>query len=365
MSTSVPLRLGMVGCGGISHAHGNAAKKAPRTARFAACCDVREDAARNWAAQYGCERSYTDYEEMIRKESLDGLYLATWPNQHREQVERCLAAGARNILCEKALTLTGQEAVAIWEMVAARNAFLMEGFMYRHHPAIRKIERLLASGELGPADNVRAAFSAFDPEHESPTDPNRNWRQRRECGGGVPYDFACYAVNACGRFAGGLPVRAFALGTLGKYETLSRLHGIIEYANGCVGIIESSKRTSFSQELQVSCADGILNLPIAWTIPGDVTIRETRSPVWSHPLHSGYAVAAADSYQLQLENFADVIRGQGTPVLPLVQSVVNTFVLEALVSSALEKRAVEIELPTGIRQAFVVESAFTKLVPAR
>ena len=37
--------------------------------------------------------------------------------------------------------------------------------------------------------------------------------------------------------------------------------------------------------------------------------------------------------ELQVENFAAVIRGQAKPVIPLVQSVVNTFVLEALVKS--------------------------------
>ena len=39
------LRLGIVGCGGISHAHGRAAQ-ALDDVRIAACCDVREDVYR-------------------------------------------------------------------------------------------------------------------------------------------------------------------------------------------------------------------------------------------------------------------------------------------------------------------------------
>jgi predicted dehydrogenase len=47
-----------------------------------------------------------DYRQMVRKERSDGVLLATWPNQHREQIEQCLAAAVKRILCEKALTLT-------------------------------------------------------------------------------------------------------------------------------------------------------------------------------------------------------------------------------------------------------------------
>ena len=111
------VKLGMVGCGGISHHHAQAAMKmtGANTVAFIACCDIREEVARSWADQYGCDGVYTDYERMIGEEDLDGVLLATWPIQHRDQIERCLAAGAGNILCEKALTLTGDEAVEIWD----------------------------------------------------------------------------------------------------------------------------------------------------------------------------------------------------------------------------------------------------------
>jgi len=346
------IRLGLIGCGGISHFHARAAKNSRHAIRFVACCDIRPDAAEAWAKQCGCERFCTDFEAMLRTERLHGVLLATWPNQHREQIERCLAAGARNILCEKALTLTGKEAAEILTMANAANAFVMEGFMYRHHPAIRKLETILATGELGPVDNVRAAFHSFDPEMEPGDSPNRNWRQRRECGGGIPYDLACYAVNACGHFTGSVPARAFASGNVSpKYGTVNRLYGMIEYANGTVGIIESSKKSSFNQELQVTCANGILHVPVAWTLYDASAIRQFRCESCGTLLTDTYAIRQADAYQLQLENFAAVIRGQEKPVVPLAQSVANTFAVEALVTSLLEKRIVDVNVPASVAKA--------------
>jgi predicted dehydrogenase len=350
---SEPLKLGMVGCGDISHAHGNAAARIPRLVRFVAACDLRREAAEAWAARYGAERCYTDYEEMVRAEPLDGVLLATWPNQHREQIERCLAAGARGILCEKALTLTGQEAAEIWQLVTAAGATLMEGFMYRHHPAVRKLERLVAAGEIGPVDNVRAVFNAYDPEGAPGDDASRNWRQRKECGGGVPYDFACYAVNACGHFTGGLPVRVFATGAASeRYDTISRLYGLIEYDNGCVGSVESTKKADFNQELAISGPAGILYLPISWTTYHDITLERRHSAEWGRVMVDTWAVRAADAYQAQLENFAAAISGEAAPTMPLIQSVVNTFAVEALVTSLLERRIVEIDIPAQVAAAF-------------
>jgi predicted dehydrogenase len=342
------VNLGIVGCGDISIFHGNALQNIPN-ARFSACADLDERRAKGWAEKYGCHHSYTDYLKMIREEQLDGVLLATWPNQHPEQISQCAGAGVKNILCEKSLALTGSEAVGINRIVQKNGMFLMEGFMYRHHPAIKQLEKIIAQGEIGRVDNVRAVFSDFDPEQESAQDMERNWRQRKDRGGGIPYDFACYAVNACGYFSGGLPVRAYATGGISeKYDVINRLYGMIEYDNGCVGIIESSKKSSFSEELQISCANGILNLPLSWTIYDEVRIRQTYRSEWAHVHENTYGIQKTDSYQKELENFVGVITGTQKPGMPLNETLVNIFVIEALVNSLLTRQIVEIKLPAEI-----------------
>ena len=356
MSVADPIKLGLVGCGGISQAHAKAAQNSSGKVRFTACCDIRLDAAQSWAETHGCPHAYTDYVEMVRTEQLDGVLLATWPNQHREQIANCLAAGVRNILCEKALCLTGQEATEIWNLVRQYGVIVMEGFMFRHHPAIRRLERELAAGELGPVDSVRADFSAFDAEAAAAADANRNWRQRKECGGGIPYDFACYCVNACGHFAGAVSRRVYCRGGISPvYDTINRMHALIEYDNGCVGYVESSKKADLSQRLEIVCAHGRLVLPISWTVYGEAEIQDQRSSGWVEYRQTSHAVPRADAYQLQLENFAAVIRDGARPVMPLLESVVNAFTMEALVTSLQETRPVEIRLPQEIADAISKE----------
>jgi predicted dehydrogenase len=168
MASAQPLRIGIVGCGGISerHAHGAAATDA---VSIVACCDVRPDIAQEWSRRHGCERAYADYLTMVREHELDAVLIATWPNLHRDQVLGCLEAGARSILCEKSLALTGVEAIEIWTAAGEAGALVVEGFMYRHHPAIAGIDELLAAGSVGQLDNIWAAFSLFDPAESEAT----------------------------------------------------------------------------------------------------------------------------------------------------------------------------------------------------
>jgi predicted dehydrogenase len=322
-----PFRFGIVGCGGISHAHGHAARTTD-VATITACCDIREDTAKEWAAEYGCTGVYTDYREMIRNEDMDGVLLATWPNQHREQC------------------LTGREAVEIYSIIKEAGATLMEAFMYRHHPAIAAVEKLVADGKCGAIDSVRADFSSFDPETVSGDDPNRNWRQKKECGGGIPYDFACYCVNACNHFMPSAPKRVQATGSVSReYDTINRVYALVEYEGGQTALIESSKKASDSQELQVIGKGGRISLPIAWTIPDDIVVTTTTPTGWVTFVSEEVNVTKDDPYRLQMENFVAMVTKGAAPGVPLEDSIVNTFTLEAIVTSILEKRPVDIDLP--------------------
>jgi predicted dehydrogenase len=344
-----PIRIGIVGCGGISERHGDAARGCAEAA-FVACCDVRPELAEAWARRYGCEAAYADYRAMVREHDLDAVLLATWPVQHREQILGCLEGGARHILCEKSLTLTAAEALEVWTAAREVGALVVEAFMYRHHPAVAKLDELVAAGAIGELDNVRAAFSLLDPEEASPEDPARDWRQRHELGGGVPWDLACYCIDACNHFAPGLPRSALALAASSeRYGTVNRLYGLIDYEGGAVGQIESSKRSDFDHELDLSGSHGRLLLPVAWRIEDVVEVRLSRSSGWGAFETVSHVVDVVDPYRLQLERFADAVRGAAPPLPELVDSVVDALTLDALLTSAAERTAIPIDVPPSLR----------------
>jgi D-xylose 1-dehydrogenase (NADP+, D-xylono-1,5-lactone-forming) len=342
-----PVRIGLAGCGGISHSHARAASNIPDV-EIVACCDVRAEVAEAWAARYGCERAYADLDAMLDHD-LDAVLLSTWPSQHHDQVLRVLDAGVRNVLCEKALATTGRDAYEIWSVARRSGALLVEAFMYRHHPGTGALERRLSDGDLGDVAHVRATFTSFDPEDADPDDPTRDWRERPECGGGVPFDLTCYGVDSCNHFNPGLPVRVSALGgTSARYRTVDRLYAVIEYSRGTFGVIESSRRGGFGQGISVTCAGGHLFLPETWIVEGPTELCERRSEGWSTVSTRSIPIAEADFYGLQLEHFAAAVRGNEAPRIDLAESVVGIFTIQAALESMASGRAVEIDLPKDV-----------------
>lgn len=343
-----PVRLGIVGCGGISERHARAAAVSEEVA-FVACCDTRIEAAEQWAEANGCERFYGDYQAMIREHELDGVLIATWPTQHHAQILGCLEAGVRFVLCEKALTTSRDDALEILRVSRAAAAVVVEALMYRHHPAMKRVEQLVEGGDVGSLDSVRACFSLRAPEDGAADDPLRDWRQRVECGGGVPYDLACYCVDACNHLIGAAPRRAMAVGMRSeRYGTIDRLYGLIEYADGPVGIVASSTRSDFDHELKVSGALGHVLLPVAWRIESPTTVTVSRSVGWGEFREEVLPIELTDPYRIQLESFADVVRGRSKPVPSIVESVIAMATLDALVTSAVERIPVDIELPREV-----------------
>jgi predicted dehydrogenase len=338
-------RLGIVGCGSIAERHAAGSAGSPEV-DIVACADVLVDRAEDWAERHGCERAYPDYLTMIREHELDGVLLATWPNLHREQVLGCLEAGVRAILCEKALALSGAEALEIRDAANAAGALVMEGYMYRRHPAIAKVDELLAANAVGEVDSIRAAFSLFDPEDSAPDDPARDWRRQRELGGGAPYDIACYCVDACNRFAGGPPRRVHAVASSSeRYATVTRVFGLLEYASGVVGVLESSMRGDFDHELRISGSHGHIRLPVAWRIDFPTQVVAARSVGWGLFEEDRFPVPVVDAYRLELEGFAAAARGDAGPDPTLDESVATALTMDALLASAAGGAAVEVAVP--------------------
>ena len=72
-----PLRIALVGCGSHSRDHhavplARYARQHPDEVALAAACDLDEQKAESFCAEFGFGRSYTDVENMLAQEDLDG-----------------------------------------------------------------------------------------------------------------------------------------------------------------------------------------------------------------------------------------------------------------------------------------------------
>ena len=134
---------------------------------------------------------YTSPEEMLAQEALDAVYIASPNHLHAAHVALCAAAGL-DILCEKPLAHTYDDALRIVEAVHRTGIYFATAFDQRHHPAHRLLQDWVAQGRLGTITQVRLDYACWLPAGWS-TD---NWRIDRErAGGGAIIDLAPHGLD--------------------------------------------------------------------------------------------------------------------------------------------------------------------------
>ena len=110
------MRVGIIGCGGISNAHIKAYLAAPNV-EIVAACDIVPGRAKAQMEKYGIEGAKTDYKDhldMLADKSLklDAVSICTYNRQHVPCAKAALEHGC-HVLREKPLCVTLEEGIEL------------------------------------------------------------------------------------------------------------------------------------------------------------------------------------------------------------------------------------------------------------
>jgi len=281
--------------------------------------------AQTYAGEHGIAKAHGSYEALLDDTDVDAVYISLPNGMHHKWTMRALAAG-KHVLCEKPYTRHPAEAVEAFDAAEAAGLVLMEAFMYRHHPQTATIERLVRDGAVGRVLAVKAVFSF-------PLADLTNVRALPELDGGALMDVGCYCVSGS-RLVAGDPVSVLAEQVVGETGVDMALYGTLRFPDDAVAQIEASFLAPERQSLEVVGDGGVLRAFAPWRVDwgGDLVLeRDGVSDV--------VAVDEADSYTLQLENFADAIEGREPALLGRADAVAQARVIDALYRSAAEHAA--------------------------
>ena len=181
------LRWGLLAAGTIAAELATGIKES-ETGELAAVAARSGDRAAEFAARFGIPKSYGSYEELLADDEIDIVYISTPHPLHAVWAINAAEAG-KHVLCEKPLTMTHAEAELVIDAARRNDVFLMEAFMYRIHPQIRRMAKLIESGRLGEvrAVDVTFSFDAGGSEAFRLADP--------DLGGGGILDVGCYCTS--------------------------------------------------------------------------------------------------------------------------------------------------------------------------
>ena len=307
------IHFGILGCARICRRGMIDGIRSSGVAELAAIASRRGETARAWAAEYSIPRSYDSYKALLADPAIDAVYIPLPNDQHAEFTIQAAAAG-KHVLCEKPLARTVDEAAQMAAACRRHSVVLMEAFMWRHHPRVRRTCELLEAGELGELRLVKMDFS-FDIDRS-------DWRLQPQQGGGALFDLGCYGINAARLFARAEPVET--TGWTRPHTTgVDMTDGFtLRFQNGVVALLDCSFECPYRNRLEVVGTKAAIELP-GGVLPEPTSALMIRRGERTETVSFG----PAQQYAEQVKSFCQSIE-RGGLVAPAEDGLAN---MQALV----------------------------------
>ena len=252
------LRMGLVGGGQgafIGRVHCTAAVLDNRAALVAGALSSDPEKAKASAPDYDIPpaRAYGSYAELIAgelklpaEERIDLVSVATPNYTHFEIAKSALEAGF-NVVCDKPMTLNLEQAEQLAEIVESSGAVFALTHNYTGYPLVRQARQMIASGELGEINAVRACYMQgwLRTRIETEDQKQAAWRTDPAKSGaaGCFGDIGTHAFNLA-RYMTGLKPESVAC-NLKIFESGRKLddygQALIRFENGAQGSVTASQ----------------------------------------------------------------------------------------------------------------------------
>jgi len=311
MSATAPLRVGIVGTGGISRQHHDGYRAAG--AEIVAIADPDPATLARRAAEWGVTAAYRSHEELLRHPGIEAISVCT-PNAAHGPVTIAAAERGIHVLCEKPVSLSPEEGEAMIAACSRAGVVLQVNHHLRANPAVARARRMVAEGALG-----RIAFLRFRQAHDwgGAASVPPTFRTRALAGGGTLLDNGCHLFDLA-RHLGGEVTRVSAAGaTLGfEAEVEDTAVAQLTFASGALGSVETAwTATGWEMAFAVYGTKGSLEysdrtgrpvLRHAFRAPGNATWGEPSITAWEEPAGSDHVRA--------VEAFVAAVRGTRAPL---------------------------------------------------
>lgn len=373
IDTAKKLRIGIIGTGGIASAHISSYKKMP-DAKIVAGADIIPGKAEAFFKAHGVEGVKTDYashKEMLADKSLrlDAVSVCTYNRQHAVCTIDALSAGL-NVLLEKPMSVTTEEAIEMMKVEKASGKVLSVGFQPRLDANMQKIREIVESGALGRIYYIQTGGGR---RRGIPATRGTSFIEDKTAGLGALADIGCYSLDMVLKAIGypkPLTVSGYKSDFFGKDPSYvgypadkkaeyAKLFGVDDFAAAFIRLEGGI----------------VLDFRISWALnintPGDTLILGTKGGLripstdcWNGtvggPMKLYHEVAGSQvcteipiippdkNYTLfdkKIRSFLDACKGIAPVPVPTSEIIYNQAIIDGIARSARLGREIAIEIP--------------------
>jgi len=140
--------IGVLGVGEMGKRHAENLRRLVPGANLIAVADVAAARAKQVAEELEIPKSFPSLEAMLEDKEIRAVLIATPDKFHAHSVIQAAKAG-KDILCEKPIALSMNDAYTALDAVAKAGVRLQIGFMRRYDPAYAAAMKRIEAGEIG------------------------------------------------------------------------------------------------------------------------------------------------------------------------------------------------------------------------
>ena len=205
------------------------------------------------------------YEDLIKKNDIDAIYIASLNNTHTELIKQISKEG-KKILSEKPVSLSLGDLIEIEQLLNKENIKFYEAIAYYSHPQTVEIINILKKNNMGEIKRIESNFG-FKAKFKS---DSRLFN--KSLGGGSIYDLGCYPISFFMLFAQNYKKISIKSKSLNYAESGvdDEANLILNYDNKFEGVLNVSLKANLNNICKIYCENGYIKINEPW-LPGQKT----------------------------------------------------------------------------------------------
>lgn len=202
------------------------------------------DRAQWYADQYGIAVAIEGYENLLRRDDVDAVYISLPPSMHARWSIAAAQQG-KHVLCEKPLAMSYAEAESIHAACGEHDVRWLDATAWLHHERTAAIAQWLSEERLGQVGHVSAAVSFYQPFQSG------DHRLDPSLGGGCLLDLGWYTAGLI-RFAVGKLPRSVQADTLIRQGVPQRLTAMLWFDNDVTATLSCGYDTATRKWFEIA-----------------------------------------------------------------------------------------------------------------
>ena len=328
------MKAGIVGAGFMGGTH--AAGWAETEATIAGFADSDLASAQSLANRYKT-KAYPSLEAMLN--DVDVVDICAPTHLHHALALQAAAAG-KDIICEKPLARTVEDAQEMIAVCRDANVKLLVAHVVRFFPEYAKAKAAVAEGQIGQPAVLRLTRGAFRPKK-----PVDNWFTDFEKSGGMMLDLMIHDFDYA-RWIAGEVESVFAKNIASAHPNAPVDHGlvILKHRSGAISHVEGSwayPPPIFRTRIEIAGSDGWLEFDSDKSAAIDLHLHQQQNDAPDVPLPG--SPLSESPYTTQLKAFYNALLNNVPPPITAQDGLAALQIALAAIESAQRGKAIFIQ----------------------